>query len=82
VKTRPNGTANRCSSPCAKIESATDTLQGQLDLEPHGARTFEGVAIRVAGRAMAPAAAIWHKFGTGQAVSRSLTAYGHEELLA
>jgi hypothetical protein len=27
------------------IESVNDTLKGQLDLEQHGARSFEGVAI-------------------------------------
>lgn len=30
------------------IESVNDTLNGQLDLEQHGGRTHEGVAIRVA----------------------------------
>lgn len=30
------------------IESVNDTLKGQLDLEQHGARTVEGVAVRVA----------------------------------
>lgn len=59
------------------IESVNDTLKGQLDLEQHGARTFEGVAIRVAQRVLALAAAIWHNFRTGQPVSRSLTAYDH-----
>ena len=59
------------------IESVNDTLKGQLDLEQHGARTFEGVAIRVAQRVLAMAAAIWHNFRTGQPVSRSLTAYDH-----
>lgn len=59
------------------IESVNDTLKGQLDLEHHGARTFEGVAIRVAQRVLAMAAAIWHNFQTGQPVSRSLTAYDH-----
>jgi hypothetical protein len=59
------------------IESVNDTLKGQLDLEQHGARTFEGVAIRVAQRILALAAAIWHNFRTGQPVSRSLTAYDH-----
>ena len=63
------------------IESVNDILKGQLDLEQHGARSFEGVAIRVAQRVLALAAAIWHNFRTGQAVSRSLTAYDHEELL-
>jgi hypothetical protein len=42
------------------IESANDTLKGQLDLEEHGGRTFAGVAARVAQRLLAMAAAIWH----------------------
>ncbi|WP_406273575.1 hypothetical protein [Actinacidiphila glaucinigra] len=59
------------------IESVNDTLKGQLDLEQHGGRTVEGVAVRVAQRVLALAAAIWHNFQTGQAVSRSLTAFDH-----
>jgi DDE family transposase len=59
------------------IESINDTLKGQLDLEQHGARTHEGVAVRVAQRVLALTAAVWHNFQTGQAVSRSLTAYDH-----
>lgn len=59
------------------IESVNDTLKGQLDLEQHGARTFEGVAIRVAQRILALAAGIWHNFRTGQPITRSLTAYDH-----
>jgi Transposase DDE domain len=59
------------------IESINDTLKGQLDLEQHGGRTMEGVAVRVAQRILALAAAIWHNFQTGQPVSRSLTAYDH-----
>ncbi|MEU6322990.1 IS982 family transposase, partial [Streptomyces sp. NPDC047009] len=59
------------------IESVNDTLKGQLDLEQHGGRTVEGIAVRVAQRVLALAAAIWHNFRTGQAVSRSLTAYDH-----
>jgi hypothetical protein len=43
------------------IESVSDTLKGQLDLEQHGGRTFEGVAVRAAQRILAMAAAIWHK---------------------
>lgn len=31
-------------------ESVKGTLKGQLDLEQHGGRTFEGVAVRVAQR--------------------------------
>ena len=48
------------------IESVNDTLKGQLDLELHGGRTFEGVTIRVAQRILAMAAAIWHNNKTGQ----------------
>ena len=59
------------------IESVNDTLKGQLDLEAHGGRTFDGVAIRVAQRILAMAAAIWHNNKTGQPVTRSLTAYDH-----
>jgi DDE family transposase len=59
------------------IESVNDTLKGQLDLEQHGGRTIEGVTVRVAQRILALTAAVWHNFQTGQAVSRSLTAYDH-----
>jgi hypothetical protein len=59
------------------IESVNDTLKGQLDLEAHGGRTFEGVAIRVGQRILAVAAAIWHDNKTGQPVTRSLIAYDH-----
>jgi hypothetical protein len=59
------------------IESVNDTLKGQLDLEQHGGRTIAGVAVRVAQRVLALAAAIWHNFQTGQAISRSLIAYDH-----
>ena len=59
------------------IESINDTMKGQLDLEQHGGRTMEGVAVRVAQRILALAAAIWHNFQTRQPVNRSLTAYDH-----
>jgi hypothetical protein len=59
------------------IESVNNTLKGQLDLEQHGGRTPEGVAVRIAQRILALTAAIWHNFHTGQSVSRSLTAYDH-----
>jgi hypothetical protein len=59
------------------IESVNDTLKGQLDLEQHGGRTFEGVAVRVAQRVLAMAAAIWHNHKTGAPVLRSLTAFDH-----
>ncbi|GAA4998809.1 IS982 family transposase [Yinghuangia aomiensis] len=59
------------------IESVNDTFKGQLGLEQHGGRTVDGVSVRVAQRVLALTAAVWHNFHTGQAVSRSLTAYDH-----
>ena len=59
------------------IEPVNDTLKGQLDLEQHGGRTFEGVAIRVAQRILALAAGIWHNNKIGAPVTRSLIAYDH-----
>jgi hypothetical protein len=59
------------------IESVNDTLKGQLDLEQHGGRTFEGTGVRVAQRVLALTAAIWHNFQTRQEVKRSLIAYDH-----
>ncbi|WSA97531.1 hypothetical protein OIE63_08970 [Streptomyces sp. NBC_01795] len=59
------------------IESMNDTLKGQLDLEQHGGRTFEGVAVRVARRILAMAAAIWRNHKTGAPSTRSLVAFGH-----
>lgn len=59
------------------IESVNDTLKGQLDLEQHGGRTFEGVAARVAQRILAMAAAVWHNHKAGAPVLRSLTAFDH-----
>jgi hypothetical protein len=78
---RKNETA-RWGEPLLKsirqlIESVNDTLKGQLDLEAHGGRTFEGVAIRVAQRVLAMAAAIWHNWNIGARVKRSLIAYDH-----
>ncbi|EDX20726.1 hypothetical protein SSAG_00517 [Streptomyces sp. Mg1] len=54
----------------AEIGAATDRVgerhpQSQLDLEQHGGRTFEGVAVRVTQRVLALAAAIWHNHKTG-----------------
>ena len=46
-------------------------------LEAHGGRTYEGVAVRVAQRILALAAAIWHNNKTGATVTRSLVAYDH-----
>ena len=59
------------------IESVNDTLKGQLDLEQHGGRTFEGVAVRVTQRVLAMTAGIWHNNLTGAPVTRSLIAYDH-----
>ena len=59
------------------IESVNDTLKGQLDLEGHGGRSPAGVAIRVAQRILAMAAAIWHNNKTWQPATRSLIAYDH-----
>ncbi|MGY3199979.1 hypothetical protein [Streptomyces sp. TE5632] len=57
------------------IESVNDSLKGRLDLEHCGGRGCAGVAARGARRVLAPAAVLWRGFRTGQAVSRSLTAY-------
>jgi hypothetical protein len=59
------------------IESVNDTLKGQLGLEQHGGRTFEGVAVRVAQRILAMATAIWHNHHTGAPITRSLIAFDH-----
>jgi hypothetical protein len=47
------------------IESVNDTLKGQLDVEFHCGRSCEGVAIRIAQRILALAAAIWFNNKTG-----------------
>ena len=59
------------------IESVNDTLNEQFDLEEHGGRTFEGVAIRVAQRVLAMAAGIWHNNKVRAPVTRSLVVYDH-----
>lgn len=59
------------------IESVNDTLKGQLDLELHGGRSCEGVAVRIAQRLLALTAAIWHNRATGQPITRSLVAFDH-----
>ncbi len=59
------------------IESVNQTFNGQLDLEAHGGRTPDGVAVRVLQRILALTAAIWHNWHTGQPIMRSLTAYDH-----
>lgn len=59
------------------IESVNDTLKGQLDLDDHGGRSGQGVAIRVAQRVLAMATAIWHNHQIRAPVTRSLTVYNH-----
>lgn len=59
------------------IESVNDTLKGRLDLEGHGGRSCAGVAVRVAQRILAMAAAIWLNNLTGAPITRSLIAYDH-----
>lgn len=55
-------------------------LLGQLDLERHDGRTFEGVAVRVTQRVLAMAVGIWHNNLSGAAVSRSLVAMTTEHI--
>ena len=59
------------------VESAFDTLKGQLTLEEHGGRTIPGVYSRVAARLLALAAGIWHNWLIGTPNKRSLIAYDH-----
>lgn len=51
------------------------------NLEDHGGRSVEGVAVRVAQRILAMAAAIWHNHTIGAPVTRSLIAYDHQPAL-
>lgn len=74
-KTRPGRALLRAVRQ--SIESVNDTLKGQLGLEQHGARSTDGVAVRVLQRLLALTAAIWHNWHTGQPVMRSLIAYDH-----
>jgi hypothetical protein len=59
------------------VESVNDTLNGQLDLEDHGGRSYAGVAIRVTQRILAMAATIWRNHQISATVTRSLIAYDH-----
>lgn len=59
------------------IESVNDPLKGQLDLEQHGGRTSEGVAVRVTQRIPAMAAAIRRNHTTGDPSTRPLVALHH-----
>ena len=59
------------------IEAIIDTLKDQLSLEQHGARTIQGLWIRVAQRLLALAAGSWFNWQLGAPVKRSLVAYDH-----
>jgi hypothetical protein len=59
------------------IESTFDTLKDQLGLERHRGRTLSGVAVRVAQRLLALAAAIWWNWELRAPDKRSLIAYDH-----
>ncbi|MEU4897316.1 hypothetical protein AB0B12_32025 [Streptomyces sp. NPDC044780] len=60
-----------------RLRAALPQIARVIRVLAHGGRTAEGVAVRVAQRVLALAAAIRHNLQTGQAVSRSLNAYGH-----
>jgi hypothetical protein len=63
------------------IESVTETLKGQLDLECHGGHTPLGAEkTRIVQRILALTAAIWHNDHTGQPIMPSMTAYDHRPL--
>ena len=59
------------------IESAFDSLKGQLSLEQHGGRTPAGVMARVGQRLLALAAAIWWNWQIDAPNKRSLVVYDH-----
>lgn len=58
------------------IESVFWTCKGQLTLEHHGARTIQGVCVRIALRLLALAAGLVHNQHIGHP-GRHLAAYGH-----
>lgn len=64
----------RCWPRCSK---STRTWRPSTTAEDHGGRPFAGVAVRVAQRILAMAAAIWHNNATNAPITRSLTAYDH-----
>lgn len=74
---RPRGGEPLLKKVRQLIESVNDTLKGQLGLERHGGRSHAGVAVRVAQRILAMAAAIWFNNLTGAPITRSLIAYDH-----
>ena len=77
-KGEPERAGGRFLKPLRQtVESISDTLKGQLDLEQHGGHTGTGVLVRVLQRLLAMTTAIWHNDHTGQRVKRSLLAYDH-----
>jgi hypothetical protein len=79
AKTSRPGTAKPCSNPSASSSNQSTTpSRANSTSKSTAAGPFEGVAIRVAQRILAMAAAIWHNNNnTGQPVTRSLIAYDH-----
>ncbi|MER8159328.1 hypothetical protein [Streptomyces sp. NPDC094472] len=74
------GFATVCDRPRPKkvrrlVEWVDNPVKDHLGLRQHGARTIEGVAVGAAQRVLTLAAAVWRDFRTGQAISRSPTAY-------
>jgi Transposase DDE domain len=59
------------------IEAIIGTLKDQLGLEKHGARTIQGLWIRVAQRLLALAASVWFNWQLNATLKRSLVAYDH-----
>lgn len=72
--------AARCTAQLKHEPDAQEgppALKDQLDLEQHGGRSYEGVAIRVAQRVLAMAAGIWHDNQMGAPITHSLIAFDH-----
>jgi hypothetical protein len=59
------------------IEAIIGTLKDQLGLEQHGARTIQGLWVRVAQRLLALAASVWFNWQLNATLKRSLVAYDH-----
>jgi Transposase DDE domain len=59
------------------IEAIIGTLKDQLGLEKHGARTIQGLWVRVAQRLLALAASVWFNWQLNATLKRSLVAYDH-----
>src|SRR4029450_9804019 len=59
------------------VEAVFDTLKGQLGLERHGARTIQGLWIRVAQRLLGPPRWSGATGNSAHPDKRSLVAYDH-----